>query len=193
MTDEQLITMLYESSPAELSAAQLKMLRTRMLASAKVKRAVAQRVRLEQGLTETLGRPHLQTAAIVAACTAAAVSVPLASGLLSWIKGWSLTVWSGVAAVTVSVPVAVVVMVSNAPVDKPLPVVAPPVAKEGIAGIESNLPPGEDVKTPEESPSDNLPPGWVPYSGDASPEDTTADGSDSGDVDSGGDPGSGDH
>lgn len=173
MTDEQLITMLYESSPAELSAAQLKELRTRMLASAQVKRAVAHRVRLEQGLTETLGRPHLQTAAIVAACTAAAVSVPIAGGLLGWFKGWGLTVWSGIAAVTVSVPVAVVMM--NSPI---APKTTPAVSPQPSAVTAVPIP---DPQPEETSPSDDVPEGWVPMNSLAEPspapeesEDVTA-------------------
>ncbi len=171
MTDEQLITMLYESSPADLSAAQLKVLRTRMLASSRVKQAVAHRVRLEQALTETLDTPHLKTAAVVAACTAAAVAVPIAGGLLGWFKGWGLTVWSSIAAVTVSVPVAVVMMLPDPP-QPDGPLVAPAPSASMITRLP--LPPGEDLEALDDSPSNNLPDNWVPYSGVAEPLDPQA-------------------
>lgn len=153
MTDDQLITMLYESSPADLSAAQLKELRTRMLASSAVKRAVAHRVRLEQALTETMSPPPLRVAAIVAACTAAAVAAPLAGGLIGWLKGWGVTVWAGVAAATISVPLVVVVLTDPPPATTPGP------APAHLAVVPA---PPVDVVIEEDSPSDRPPPGWQP-------------------------------
>ncbi|MDA7977219.1 MAG: hypothetical protein MPJ50_00455 [Pirellulales bacterium] len=172
MTDEQLITMLYESSPEDLSAAQLKELRTRMLASARVKQAVAHRVRLEQALTETLAPPHLQSAAIAAACTAAVVTVPIAGGLLGWFKGWSVTVWSGLAAMTVCVPVAVMVLMNDQP---PKSTTEQPPPIESMIADAPGLPPGEDLAPLEESPSDRLPTGWVPMQSLGDPPEPSAD------------------
>lgn len=66
MTDDELIQLVRETPPDELSAEQIAHLRRRLLVSEPLRRELTQQIRLEQQLNTGLGRPGIRAEAIVA-------------------------------------------------------------------------------------------------------------------------------
>ena len=165
MNDQQLIDLVYEKSPGEFSADEISGLRARVGDSELVREALAERLRLERSLTETLATPPFSVAHLIAAAKTGAAGGAAASGSL-----WSWGLGGLGVALVVAVPLAVwhagrpaepqiepaptpAVAIPATPIENPPPVLAP--APEALQED-----PGPDDAGPGLSPSDLIPDGF---------------------------------
>lgn len=100
MNDEQLIQLVRETPPEEMSFEEMELLRRRISQSPEVREAVADHLQLEQYLGDHLGRVQVSVESIV---KTAATMTPSAATSLSRLLGWSLASVTAISLITVGV------------------------------------------------------------------------------------------
>src|SRR6476660_4443834 len=103
MTDPELIRLVQEVPPEELSLEQIELLRSRLSDSNELREAVAHHLRLEQVLSQSLGRVEVSVDAIIQTANLVASGTTSLARLL----GWGLAILIGVSLVTTFVTIAV--------------------------------------------------------------------------------------
>src|SRR5690348_5620660 len=99
MTDGQLVALVEETPPDELSAEQIALLRRRLPHSSELREALAEQLRLEQTLNAALGAPQVSIDWIIAQAAAGSA----ATGGIGRLFGWGPATAVVIAIATVGV------------------------------------------------------------------------------------------
>ena len=139
MTDGQLVALVEETPPDELSAEQIALLRRRLPHSSELREALAEQLRLEQTLNAALGTPQVSIDWIIAQAAAGSAATGGIGRLFGWGPATAVVIAIATVGVVIERPWAV------APNAAPVPQVAAAVEELDAAPADKPPPPLADL------------------------------------------------